>query len=137
MAKKKVKTQKNVFEQEHRTKTRMEAIYECVLFVDWHKIRKVMKALNCTWITTNDEVPSVDDLKNQAIVLFEDAFKIIDGIGLTNDGKIEERETFLSRGGVYVKLYIEDNEVCEIECGFTLESNSVFMWETKDVAVGE
>jgi len=137
MAKKKVKAQKNVFEQEHRMKTRMEAIYECVLFVDWHKIRKVMKDLNWTWVTTNDKTPSVNDLKDTAIGLFEDAFKIIDGIKLTNDGKIEERETFLSRGGVYVKLYIEDNEVCEIECGFTLESNSVFMWETKDETVGE
>ena len=125
MSKKKDKVQK--VEQEHRMKTRMEAIYECVLFVDWHKVRKVMKSLNWTWVTTNDEVPSADDLKNEAIVLFEDAFKIFDGICLTNNGKFEDKEQFLSRGGVYVKLYVENGEVVELVCGFILESHSVEM----------
>ena len=120
MAKKKDNVLK--VEKEVRTKTTMEAIYECVLFVDWHKVRKVMKALNWTWVATNDEVPSVDDLKNQAIVLLEECFDEVDN----NNG---ESPIIISWGGVYGKLYIENGEVVEVGCGFILESHSVEMSE--------
>ena len=120
MSKKKDKVQK--VEQEHRMKTRMEAIYECVLFVDWHKVRKVMKALNWTWVTTDDEVPSVDELKDTAIVLLEECFDEVDN----HNGDMERTITF-SRGGIYGKVCVEDGEVVEVGCGFILESHSVEM----------
>lgn len=123
MAKKKDKVQK--VEQEHRMKTRMEAIYQCVLFVDWQKVRKVMKALKWTWVTTNDEVPSVDDLKNEAIVLLEECFDDVDN----HNGDILERTIMFSRGGVFGKVYIENGEVVEVSCGFILDSHSVEMSE--------
>lgn len=121
MAKKKDNVLK--VEKEVRTKTKMEAIYECVLFVDWHKVRKVMKALNWTWVTTDDEVPSVDELKDTAIVLLEECFDEVDN----HNGDILERTIMFSRGGIYGKVCVEDGEVVEVGCGFILESHSVEM----------
>ena len=112
-------------EKEVRTKTKMEAIYQCVLFVDWQKVRKVMKALKWTWVTTNDEVPSVDDLKNEAIVLLEECFADVDN----HNGEILERTIMLSRGGVYGEVYIGNGEVVEVACGFILDEHGVEMSE--------
>lgn len=128
MAKKKEVTKQTVY----RTKTREEAIYETVLWVEWENVRKVMKFLKWTWITTNDKVPTVDDLKTEAVALLYSVFErydefVADGADL-NDTIISN-----SRGGLYASLTVTNGEVESVGCGFTIESFDVDMIESKTV----
>lgn len=129
MAKKKNTTKK----LEHRTKSRQELIMEAVLWMNWERVRKVMKFLNWTWYnqdTMEDKVPSITRLKEQAMKNANDAYDLAE-----ERIKYGSAEGFtwesVSSGGICVTVKMDNNEIFEVCITFELESVTADAIETK------
>ena len=53
---------------------RLETIENILDEYDFHRVQKVMEALNWIWVSSEGEVPSIGELRRQARSLLEDVY---------------------------------------------------------------
>ena len=93
---------------------RQKAIDEIIEYFDWGKVHKTMEFLNWTWATTDNEVPTIGQLFNNAVRLLQDAY----------DGALKEKQDYIvSTGGFRAKALVnEEKEIFELQLAFELTS---------------
>lgn len=116
MAKKKVSNVVMV----NRIKSREEVINEAVLWIDWGRVRKVMKFLKLTWATCDDKTPTTSELKKMAINVLNDVFIMYDDERKIN-GNIHMRVFSSFSGGIFGSIEVINWEVREVSCGFLID----------------
>ena len=94
---------------------RQKAIDEIIEYFDWNKVHKTMEFLNWTWATTDNEVPTIGQLFNNAVRLLQDAY----------DGALKEKQDYMvGTGGFYARAILdnETKEITELRLVFELTS---------------
>lgn len=97
-------------------------INEVVKNFDFSKVKKVMKALNWTWKSSNDKVPSIPQLKKAAKETLWRTYEFAE--------KNNEEAIWTSSGGFTAKGYYSKNEdkLC-LTLFFTIDDNEYTEWE--------
>lgn len=106
-----------------RIKSREEVINEAVLWIDWGRVRKVMKFLKLTWATCDDKTPTTGELKKMAINVLNDVFIMYDDERQINgnNGNIDMRVFSSFSGGIFGSIEVINWEVREVSCGFLID----------------
>ena len=119
MAKKTKKTART----ETRYKSRQELIQETIAWMEWENVHKVYTFLNWTWDKTNNEIPTIDDLKQHALELLNSAYDEAEE-RLKYNSNIDDSEISHSSGGLASTVSLVNGEVYDVGILFIPESNS-------------
>ena len=90
-----------------------KAITQIVDMLDWHVVHKVMKYLDWTWMTSQNGVPEVYELKQQALEYGE---KVVAEVIERGD------EYFIESGGIRVQAKMYPEGDIWLHVAFILES---------------
>ena len=99
---------------------RQEAIDNIIENFDWEKVHKVMDFLNWTWVTTDNEVPTIGKLVNSSHRLLLEAY----------EGALREKTDFsIGTGGFRARAIVNEKtkEIFELQLVFELTG-----WEHYD-----
>ena len=100
----------------HKDNTELEnfkAINQVVDMIDWHLVHKVMKYLDWEWMSSENGVPEVYQLKAKALEYGEQAVHRVKHSG---------SEYFIESGGIRAQAKIDSDGDIFLEVMFILES---------------
>lgn len=108
-----------LYDNENEKKSFDRRVKSVIEEVDWERIQSVMDFLNWEWCYAEEGVPNITELKDAAMKLFEDLFK------LAFIKAPEDTYTNLSSGGIEVSCCrdTENRDEYTLEFKFVLTEN--------------